>query len=194
MAEVYVVGQICSANNFRDPNLFIRWNFQAGECLIRFMEKVIKGGKYSGSLWKAIEGETEGQTVTNSNLEEKSIFEHPIDLHFAIRGIAGWPKLSIEVLSVNSLKQFYPVGVGFQYLPNTPGNHRVKISLWRITSCSLLDSIKEKFFTGGFTIVKKDLINSGTERYKLSTISSGYVEVELALVFKDFRKYNIHFD
>jgi hypothetical protein len=30
MAEVYVVGQICSAENFREPNLFLRWNFQAG--------------------------------------------------------------------------------------------------------------------------------------------------------------------
>lgn len=149
---------------------------------------------FLGSLWKVIEGDTEGQTATNSNLEKKSIFQHPLDIHYAIRGIAGWPKLTVEVLSVNSLKQFYPVGVGFQYLPHTPGTHRVKISLWRITSCSLFDSIKEKFFTGGFTIVKKDLINSGTERYKLSTISSGYVEVELALVFKDFRKYNINFD
>lgn len=30
MAEVYIVGQICSADNFREPNLFLRWNFQAG--------------------------------------------------------------------------------------------------------------------------------------------------------------------
>lgn len=30
MAEVYVVGQILSARNFREPNLFARWNIQAG--------------------------------------------------------------------------------------------------------------------------------------------------------------------
>ena len=70
----------------------------------------------------------------------------------------------------------------------------MKISLWRIASLTVFDSIKEKFFTGGFTIVKKDLISSGVERYKISTISSGDVDVELALVFKDFRKYNIRFD
>lgn len=45
-----------------------------------------------------------------------------------------------------------------------------------------------------FTIVKKDLIHSGIERYKISTISSGTVNVELSLVFKHFRKFNIHFD
>lgn len=31
MAEVYVVGQILSAENFREPNLFARWNIQAGK-------------------------------------------------------------------------------------------------------------------------------------------------------------------
>lgn len=31
MAEIYVVGQILSARNFREPNLFARWNIQAGE-------------------------------------------------------------------------------------------------------------------------------------------------------------------
>jgi B9 domain-containing protein 2 len=54
--------------------------------------------------------------------------------------------------------------------------------------------VKEKFYTGGFTIVKKDLINSGTERYKISTISSGTVEVQLNLIFKSFRRFNLHFD
>jgi Ciliary basal body-associated, B9 protein len=149
----------------------------------------------SGSLWKFIEGQSEGQTATDSNrLDSRSIFSHPIDLHLATRGIQGWPKLSVEIFSVNSLKQFYPVGVGFTYVPTKPGIHKIAISTWRIAPLTLFDTIKEKFFTGGFTIVKKDLIHSGSERYKISTISSGIVSVELSLVFKHFRKYNIHFD
>lgn len=149
----------------------------------------------SGSLWNFVEGESEGQTATDSNrLDHKSVFSHPIDLHLSTRGIQGWPKLTIEVFSVNSLKQFYPVGVGFTFIPTKPGFHKILIPTWKVSPLSLLDSIKEKFFTGGFTIVKKDLISSGIERYKLSTISSGTVKVHLSLVFKHFRKYNIHFD
>lgn len=149
----------------------------------------------SGSLWKFIEGESEGQTSSDSNrLDTKSIFAHPIDLHLSTRGIQGWPKLSVEIFSVNSLKQFYPVGVGFTYIPTKPGLHKINIVTWRIAPITFFDSVKEKFFTGGFTIVKKDLIISGIERYKISTISSGSVNVELSLVFKHFRKYNIHFD
>lgn len=150
---------------------------------------------FSGSLWKVIEGQSEGQTATDrSRFDNKSVFAHPIDVHFATRGIQGWPKLTVELLSVNSLKQFYPVGFGFTYVPAKPGFHKLKIATWRIAPLTALDSIKEKFFSGGFTIVKKDLILSGTERYKISTISSGVVEVELSLVFKHFRKYNIRFD
>lgn len=43
MAEVYIVGQILSAENFREPNLFIRWNIQAGNFLTtkNFRNKII---------------------------------------------------------------------------------------------------------------------------------------------------------
>lgn len=197
MAEVYIVGQIFSAENFREPNLFLRWNFQAGLCFAWkiFSQTKIERKFFVGSLWKFIEGQSEGQTATDSNrLDSKSIFAHPIDLHLATRGIQGWPKLSVEVFSVNALKQFYPVGVGFTYVPTNPGFHRIVIATWKIAPLTFVDSIKEKFYTGGFTIIKKDLIHSGIERYKISTISSGFVCVELSLVFKHFRKYNIHFD
>ncbi|XP_070495457.1 B9 domain-containing protein 2 [Chironomus tepperi] len=177
MAEVYIFGQILSAEKFREPNLFCRWNIQAG------------------SLWKFIEGESEGQTATDCNIVDNvSYFAHPIDLHLATRGIQGWPKVSIEVFSVNALKQFYPVAIGFTYIPTKPGFHQLKIATWRIAPQTFFDSIKEKFYTGGFTIVKKDLIHTGIERYKISTISSGTVNLELNIVFKNFRKYNIVFD
>ena len=150
---------------------------------------------FSGSLWKFVEGESEGQTSTDINkIDNISYFAHPVDLHLATRGIQGWPKLSVEVFSVNSLKHFCPVGSGFCYIPTKPGLHRIKIATWRIAPQTVLDSIREKFFTGGFTIVKKDLIHTGVERYKISTISSGIVEVELSVVFRHFKKYNIVFE
>lgn len=96
MAEVYIVGQICSAENFREPNLFLRWNFQAGLCWKKVKIAARKIYFTSvGSLWKFIEGQSEGQTATDSNrLDNKSIFAHPVDLHLATRGIQSWPKLS----------------------------------------------------------------------------------------------------
>lgn len=149
---------------------------------------------FQGSLWKFIEGEIEGQTATDRNrLDNISVFCHPIDLHLACRGLQGWPKLNVEVYSVNALKQFYPVGFGFAYLPPKPGQHKLKIATWKVSPLQFLDSIREKFYTGGFTIVKKDLVYSGVERYKISTITSGVVNVDLCLIFRNFQKYNINF-
>lgn len=195
MAEVYVIGEICCAENFREPNLFVRWNFQTGLCSSKLVKWDFWQFSILGSLWKFVEGEFEGQTSTDSNeLDNKSVFAHPIDLHLATRGIQGWPKLSVEVFSVNALKQFYPVGVGFAFLPTSPGTHKIEIATWRVAPLTAFDVVKEKFFTGGFTIIKKDLIHSGIERYKISTLSSGTVTVELSLVFKNFNKYNIKFE
>ncbi|CRK91238.1 CLUMA_CG004920, isoform A [Clunio marinus] len=177
MAEVFIIGQILKAVNFCEPNLFVCWNIQAG------------------SLWKVVEGESKGQTATDRNrIDLVSVFAHPIDLHLATRGLQGWPKFNVEVYSVNALKQYHPVGFGFAYIPSTPGYHNLSITTWKISPVTVLDSIKEKFFTGGFTIVKKDLIYSGVERYKILTISSGIVEVNLNLIFKNFRKYDIIFN
>lgn len=162
------------------------------ECTMRLN---LKQQSISGPLWKVVEGQEKGQTAVNkSRYDNYSIFCDPIDLHFGTRGIQGWPKLSIEVFSVNSLDQFYPVGFGFAYLPTKPGLHSLSIATWKISPATFFDSVKEKFFTGGFTIVKKDLIHSGIERYKISTISAGIVEVQVNLVFKNFRRFNIHFD
>lgn len=109
------------------------------------------GKIFSGSLWKFIEGESEGQTATDTNrLDPKAVFAHPIDLHLATRGIQGWPKLIVEVFSVNSLKQFYPVGVGFNDIPTKPGLHKLRIATWRIAPVNWLDAIREKFYTGGW--------------------------------------------
>lgn len=198
MAEVFIIGEISTAENFSEPNLFLRWNFQTGFYINFIFSRQrfsLKKFMILGPQWKTIEGETEGQTSTDTNrLDKKSVFAHPIDLHLVSSGISLWPKLSVEVFSVNALKQFYLVASGFTFLPNIPGDHEITISTWKIAPVSLLDSIREKFFTGGFTIIKKDLIRSGIERYKISTVSSGIVKVNLSLVFKNFGKFNIKFN
>lgn len=38
MAEVYIFGQILSAEKFREPNLFCRWNIQAGNIVAKGVE------------------------------------------------------------------------------------------------------------------------------------------------------------
>ncbi|KAK5965493.1 hypothetical protein GCK32_021631, partial [Trichostrongylus colubriformis] len=85
MAEVYVSGQIESANGFGDNRLCCRWTLQTG------------GG------WRVVEGAVEGQTQTDlPSVFEEAYFAHPIDLHLATKTIQG--ERSIEKRCFHRLK------------------------------------------------------------------------------------------
>lgn len=118
MAEIHLIGQIHSAVNFEEPNLFCKWSFQFGKFFLFFCY-IISGfshcaefsEKNLGSNWKLIEGVIEGQTATSrGRIANESAFVHPIDIHLACRGIQGWPKVHIEVYAVNALGNSWPVG------------------------------------------------------------------------------------
>ncbi|XP_031616405.1 B9 domain-containing protein 2 isoform X1 [Contarinia nasturtii] len=175
MAELHLIGQILSACDFEEPTLFCKWSIQYG------------------SNWKHIEGYLEGQTATCTNKFENTYcaFAHPIDVHLACRGIQGWPKIHIEIYTVNALNQCWPVGFGFAYIPSAPGLHSFDISTWKVTTKTYFDSLKTRFNTGGSTISKSDLVYSGVERYKLSTISAGKVTVELMIIAKNFSTFGV---
>jgi B9 domain-containing protein 2 len=119
------------------------------------------------------------------------VFVYPLDIHLSCRGIQGWPKFFVEVFTVDALNQSFPVGCGFVHIPTQPGAHRLTIPTWKIAPESLTDSIREKFHSGGVVVTKSDLVYSGIERYKLATRSSGDVNVELMLIFKNFEKFGV---
>ncbi|XP_055606784.1 B9 domain-containing protein 2 [Uranotaenia lowii] len=174
MAELHILGQLCHASDFAELNLFCRWSIQFGSC------------------WKVIEGHSEGQTcASTARVEQRSHFSTPIDLHLACRGIQGWPKVYIEVFAINAFGNYWPVGYGFGFLPTQPGFHKLSIATWKVSSGKFLDRIREKFHTGGFTVAKSDIVFSGIERYKLLTQSSGTVELELMLIFKNFAEHGV---
>ncbi|XP_053687036.1 B9 domain-containing protein 2 [Sabethes cyaneus] len=174
MAELYVFGELCHASEYEEPNLFCKWSVQFGSC------------------WKVVEGHSEGQSSASSaRVERRSYFSTPIDLHLACRGIQGWPKLHVEVFALDSLNNYWPVGYGFAYLPSQPGLHRVRVDTWKVSSPKFFDTIREKFHSGGFTVAKSDIVFSGIERYKLLTKTSGSVEFELMLMFRNFAENGV---
>lgn len=175
MAELHIIGQVLDAKHFEEPNLFCKWSIQ------------------TGPFWKVLEGAPEGETSTDRSRFEhnKSVFCAPIDLHLALRSIQGWPKLHVEIYSVTPFDRFYPVGFGFAHLPIRPGAHQLELPTWKVAPNTVLDSVQQKFHAGGLTVAKSDLIYSGVERYKLKTLSSGVVRVELMLIFKDFDKFGV---
>ncbi|KIH66201.1 B9 protein [Ancylostoma duodenale] len=110
MAEVYISGQIESADGFGDNRVCCRWSLLTG------------GG------WRVVEGAVEGQTQTDlPSAFEEAYFAHPIDLHLATKTIQGWPRIQLQVWHHDVYGRQELVGYGSLFLPSTPGEHQVRL-------------------------------------------------------------------
>ncbi|XP_073879794.1 B9 domain-containing protein 2 isoform X3 [Macaca fascicularis] len=87
MAEVHVIGQIMGASGFSESSLFCKW------------------GIHTGAAWKLLSGVREGQTqVDTPQIGDMAYWSHPIDLHFATKGLqaaGGTVHLEISLLLRN---------------------------------------------------------------------------------------------
>uniref|UniRef100_A0A286XXC5 B9 domain-containing protein 2 n=1 Tax=Cavia porcellus TaxID=10141 RepID=A0A286XXC5_CAVPO len=76
MAEAHVIGQIIGATGFSESSLFCKW------------------GIHTGAAWKLLSGVREGQTqVDTPQVGDMAYWCHPIDLHFATKGLQGGYRL-----------------------------------------------------------------------------------------------------
>lgn len=57
-------------------------------------------GVVAGRTWELLEGLEEGQTQLDQAEDgEMIVWAHPLDMHYACKGITGWPKLHFQVWS-----------------------------------------------------------------------------------------------
>lgn len=55
-------------------------------------------GVVAGRSWELLEGLDQGQTQVDKAPDgEMVVWAHPLDVHYACRGLAGWPKLHFQV-------------------------------------------------------------------------------------------------
>jgi hypothetical protein len=61
-------------------------------------------GIAAGRSWELLEGLEGGQTQVDAALceGEPAVWGHPVDIHFACRGLSGWPRLHFQVRHSNA--------------------------------------------------------------------------------------------
>lgn len=79
--QVHIIGEIIGARGFKSSRVYARWQFKVG------------------TSWRLLSGVDGGETFydCSEHHHDLSVFEHPIDVHYACNALAGWPKLYIEV-------------------------------------------------------------------------------------------------
>lgn len=173
MAEVHLIGQIVGASGFPEKSLFCKW------------------GIHTGGAWKVLAGLREGQTqVDNPHYHTTAYFAHPIDVHFATKGLQGWPKLHFQVWHQDNFGRNELYGYGFCHVPTSPGIHNIECPTWR-PSGTYREQISQSFLGGGPQLKNPDLIYSGADRYKLHTIAMGNVHLQIGVILRNFDKFGI---
>ncbi|QDZ23668.1 B9 domain-containing protein [Chloropicon primus] len=175
MAEVHILGQIVGGSNFSNKNIFCKWGVQTGQ------------------NFELVEGITEGQTQIDHPFEdEMAVWAQPLDVHFACRGVTGWPKLHFQVWSQDVHSRNDICGYGFCHVPTSPGMFTVECPCWLPEGTDLQQL--SSFFVGGAPRLKhEDVVYSPGDRFRLMTKSTGVIHVHFQLVLKNFEKYGVRF-
>jgi len=176
MAEVHYLGEIASGTNFPENRLCVRFKVK------------------SGSGWKLISGVAEGQSQTDWPIDgERCCFNHLIDLHYATRGVQGWPQLLVEVYLVDASGRRLLYGYGSVHLPSSAGYEEVTIHTWRPADKSVKGKLRNWLLgTGPELVEPESIITSSTQqRQKFAAESMGTVTLKLYTITKNFEKYGV---
>lgn len=95
----------------------------------------------SGEDWKLVDGVGEGVTqVTRktSGVDERLVWNFPLDITYKATNAFGWPQVVLSVYGIDAFGRDVVRGYGSVHLPMQPGNHQVKVRLYRPISSSLL--------------------------------------------------------
>ena len=106
MAEMHIIGQVLGGSGFQSNNLFCKASqiSMAQQNTMRFSPEgyfqLQQWGISAGRTWELLEGLEEGQTQLNQAADgDAVVWAHPIDIHYACKGLTGWPKLHFQIWS-----------------------------------------------------------------------------------------------
>lgn len=119
-----------------------------------------------------------------------ALLAHPVDVHYAVKGIDGWPRLRVEVYGVDAYGRIELAGYGCCMVPTAAGTHELRCSTWR--PCGTVREQLSSFFLGGGPRLKhKELITSASDRFRLQTEPAGEVLLKLSVLPKDLARYGV---
>ena len=79
-----------------------------------------------------LQGATEGQTQLDCPyIGPISNWNHPLDIHWATRGLQGWPQLHLQIFHLDSYSRTNLVGYASVSVPSRPGIHFIDVPAWR---------------------------------------------------------------
>lgn len=145
-----------------------------------------------GERWRLLSGNDRGETFydCSEHFNETTAFEHPVDLHYVSGNILGWPKMYVEVWSVDSHGRHSVQGYGCQTMPTRPGHYELDIVLWRPEG-DFSDKVAAFFIGSTPEILYKNMVLSGNDRFGMQCLSTGTLRLRMGVIVKDFNLHGV---
>lgn len=170
--EVHFIGEISKGLGFKGSYISCKWYIEWGKS------------------WSLLEGEDSSQTqYTASN-----VWNHPIDVHFASTSMLEWPRIIVQVWTLDSYGRSMLSGYGFTHLPTNPGEHELTINCWKPTNGTIREKLEEFFLgkTPSRLLDEAVIFGQASEnRSLLTTVSSGKVKLNMTVVLRFFHDHNV---
>ncbi|NXY87338.1 B9D2 protein, partial [Alcedo cyanopectus] len=156
-----------------------------------------------GAAWKLLSGSCSGQTQSDDpQAGDVSYWCHPLDVHWATKGLQGWPRLQLEVWGRDSLGRARPLGYGLCHVPSAAGSHALTCVTWAPRPGTWRQRLEGRVLgVGGawageapFRLARPaDVIGdvTGAQRFRFRTEAAGDVHVELGVVLRHFGRYGV---
>ncbi|ETN76973.1 B9 protein [Necator americanus] len=165
MAEVYVSGQIESADGFADNRAEVG---ESSKALSKVKHKLI----YLPSLKKPI-----------SPIQLNCIWPRR-------QYKASWPRIQLQVWHHDVYGRQELVGYGSLFLPSTPGEHELVCNMWRPKGTTR-EEMMQRFIGGGIQVNSLSILEDTTERMQISTVAMGRVRLRLYVITRHFEQFGI---
>ncbi|CAG9336208.1 unnamed protein product [Blepharisma stoltei] len=201
-AKVFVMGELLSAKDFEDDNLYIfmdsrlppNWQYNLEDyydprATETDVSDLINRGKSVTHCSRAV--------PSGKNRKPISHFCFPVAWNLIATDDAlfrAWPQVCVQVNSVDDYGRHHILGYGFFEIPNTPGFHKISLQTWR--PIESLRSEIYSFYLGGSVRIENPWELSNTfsfdeegeksvvNRYGLSTQSGGSVQFQLSVAIQ----------
>ena len=105
-AELHLLGQLTGGSGFPLSSLFCKFSIESGSNF-RVLQGVVEGQTQCdqpnvGSLARPPSTCVRAHRPTAARQEdEMAVWSHPIDVHYTLKGIDGWPRLKLEIWGVD---------------------------------------------------------------------------------------------
>ncbi len=167
--EVHFIGEISEGVGFKGSYVSCKWYIEWGKS------------------WSLLQGEDSSQTQYAAS----NVWNHPIDVHFASTSMLEWPRIIVQVWTLDSYGRSMLAGYGFTHLPTNPGEHELEINCWKPTNGTIKEKLEEVFLGKTPSRLLDENVIFGKARSQLTTVSSGKVKLNVTVVLRFFNDHNV---